>query len=166
METVEELKKALADEKAKNADNIKALQQKLTEADKTTKELEKKIGEIEKPDNNQTIINLTEQIENLTGQINNINNNAKIKELSSKYPEIASELLLGKSDEEIENIVAKQKAITAEIIKNSPSDHSPIFSSLNEIDDEIERIKNDRQTSTEIKLTRIRQLKEAKENFN
>lgn len=166
MPTVEELEKALSDEKAKNADNIKALQQKLTEADKSKRELEKKIGEIDVPDNNKTIIDLTKQIENLTGQINNINDNAKIKELSTKYPEIAPELLLGKSDEDIEKIVEKQKSINAEIIKNSPSDHSPIFSSVNEIDDEIERIKNDRQSSTEIKLTKIRQLKEAKENFN
>lgn len=166
METVEELKKQLEAEKQKNADNIKALQQKLTDADKNFKELEKKLAEnkIDSKDN-ETIINLTKTVEELTGQISNINNNAKIKELSEKYPEIAPELLLGKTDEEIERIAEKQKSINAEIYKNAPSSHDPIYSSESEIDEEINKIKEDSQIPTVEKLTKIRQLKEAKENL-
>lgn len=166
--TAEQLQKELEAERAKSAENIKELQRKLTDKDKATKELTSKIEELSKSSNDDDIKEikaLTETVEKLSGEISQITTAKRTEELRDKYPDIAPALLLGKSDEEIETLVNSQREINEQKYQSSPSDHVPSYESVNEIDEEIKRVHEDKNISTDEKFKRVRELKLAKENF-
>ena len=166
MKTAEELQKELDDEKAKAEANIKALQQKLTEADKDKKEILKQIEEIKKtPGDNDKIKELEGTIKTLSDSIGNLSKDKELERLAKKFPEVVPELLLGKSDEECELIVNKQKAKTEQDYVLRTSSHGPIYSDANEIDQAIESTKADTKLTTEEKFAKVRELKFAKEQL-
>lgn len=164
--SAEELEKELNEERAKNAENIKALQQKLTERDLEVKnalaELEKAKGSHQDDDKVKA---LEEQIKTLTDSLGELSKETKLAKIAEKYPDIAPELLLGKSDEEMEIIANKQKAIVEKNYVTRASSHAPVYSDVNEIDKEMERVKADKTISTETKFQKLGELKEAKANL-
>lgn len=170
MATVEELQKELEAERAKGAENIKALQQKLTEKDLETKKILAEIEELKKKGSENSeaekkIEILTKSVETLTAQIGNLNTDKRKEELSKKYPDILPDLLLGKSDEEVEIIVNKQREITMKNYDEKPSDHEPIYADRDAVDKELARVKEDNTLTTEAKLQKVRELKLRREEF-
>lgn len=170
MLTVEKLEKELADTKAKAEENVKALQAKLSEKDLATKKVQEQIAELEKkgPSDSEAtkqISELTEQVKSLTGQIETINTDRKREELAKQYPDILPDLLIGKSPEEAEVIVNKQRKITMQNYDQKPSSHSPVYKDRNEIDAEVERVQKDPKLSTVDKMTKVRELKLKKDEI-
>lgn len=170
MPTVEELEKELADTKAKAEENVKALQKKLSEKDLAVKEVQDKIAELEKKGSGDSeaikqISELTEQVKSLTGQIGAINTDKQREELAKQYPDILPDLLIGKSPEEAEVIVNKQREITMRNYEQKPSSHSPVYKDRNEIDAEVERVQKDPKLSTTDKMTKVRELKLRKDEI-
>lgn len=147
-------------------ENIKAMQRLLTEKDKEIKALADKLDK-QKPDEKQPdqIALLTKQIETLTASITQITTDKTRESLRVKYPDVVPELLIGKTDEQIESLVAQQRAITQTRIDNAPSNHRPVFSSVDEITKEIDRVKTDKTLSTDAKLQKVRELKNQADEF-
>jgi exonuclease VII large subunit len=158
--------KANDNQDGKDAENIKAMQRLLTEKDKEIKALADKLDK-QKPDDKQPdqITLLTKQIETLTESITQITNDKTRNELQAKYPDVLPDLLLGKTPEQIESLVTQQRAITQTRIDNAPSNHRPVFSSVDEITKEIDRVKIDKSLSTDEKLLKVRDLKNQADEF-
>lgn len=170
MQTVEELQKELEAERAKGAENIKALQQKLTEKDIEHKKTLERIEELEKKGSGDSesvkkIAELTETVTALTSQIGEINSEKKREELRQKYPDILPDLLIGKNDAEIEALVEKQRAATQQTYGARPSAHEPQFKDRSEVDAEIQRVKEDKSIDTDTKLVKVRELERRKSEF-
>lgn len=170
MATAEELQKELDAERAKNAENVKALQQKLTEKDIEHKKTLERIEELEKKGSGdqeaaKQIATLTETVTQLTSQIGEINSEKKKEELRQKYPDILPELLIGKTDTEIEALVEKQRAATQTTYGARPSAHEPQFKDRSEVDAEIERVKADKTIDVDSKLVKVRELERRKSEF-
>lgn len=164
MKTAEELQKELDDSKAKADENIKALQQKLTEKDKTVKEIEAQITELrkKKPEDDEAtkkIDELTKTVGELTTKIGTINTDNEKQKLAEKYPDILPEMLIGKTDEEKERIVERQREIIKKNYDINPSDHAPIYKDKTEVATAIEEIKKDQSLSTEEKLVKLGEVK-------
>lgn len=162
--TVEELEKELADSKAQAEENIKALQKKLTDKDMEVKNVMSEIETLKHKGSEDSeavkkIEALTKTVEALTGQIGNINTEKQKEELAKKYPDILPDLLLGKSPEEVEIIANKQREITMKNYDEKPSSHAPVYKDRNEVEEAIERVKNDPKINTTEKMTQIRELK-------
>jgi hypothetical protein len=85
--------------------------------------------------------------------------------LAKTYPDILPEILVGRSAEEKELIVAKQRKLTADNFASRPSDHEPIYKDRASAQEEMERIKTDKTLSTDEKLRKIREVKLASENL-
>ncbi len=167
--TIEELTKELEETKKKNEENIKNLQKKLTEKDlelkKKEEELKKKKKPEEKKGENEEIKKMNETINNLNKTISKIKAKDEKKELSQKYPDILPDLLLGKNEEEQELIVKKQRELMEKEHGEFPSAHGQIYKNENEINEAIEKVKEDKTLDTETKLVQIRQLKNEKNNL-
>jgi seryl-tRNA synthetase len=168
--TAEEVQKELDAERAQNAENIKALQQKLTEKDVAVKKALEDIEALKKQggDESETkkeIAALTETVKTLTDQIGETKTKERIGELSKKFPDIAPELLIGRTDEECEKLAGAQRAKAEETFGRRPSAHEPIYKDRDSIDAEIERITNDRTMRTDEKLVKVRELKLRKEDL-
>jgi len=149
----------------KALENIKALQRSLTEKDKEIKALAEKL-EKQKPDEKpDQIALLTKQIETLTESMNQINLEKARESLREKYPDIVPDLLIGKTPEQIESLVAQQRAMVQKRIDDAPSNHRPVFSSVDEITKEIDRVKSDKTLSTDQKLLKTRELKNQAAEF-
>ena len=85
MKTVEELEKELEEERAKNAENIKALQRTISEKDLEAKKVQEEIATLKTKGTGNEVVNsqieaLTKTVEALTGQIGNLNTRKKTKE--------------------------------------------------------------------------------------
>jgi len=170
MKTAEELQKELDEATAKAEANIKALQQKLSEKDQATKSALEKIAELEKKgtgDNEavKQIQALTDTVKSLTDQVGNINTEKQKEDLAKAYPDILPDLLLGKSAEEREIIVTKQRELITKSYDEKPSAHAPIYKDTNAIDEAISRIKEDKSLDTESKFVKIGELKQERDNL-
>lgn len=170
MKTVEELEKELEEERAKNAENIKALQRTISEKDLEAKKVQEEIATLKTKGTGNEVVNsqieaLTKTVEALTGQIGNLNTDKQKAELQSKYPDILPDLLIGKSAEEAEIIVNKQREITMQNYDQKPSAHAPIFKDRDSIDAEIQRVKDDKKMTTDEKFVAVRELKLKKEEI-
>lgn len=163
--TAEQLQKELDETNAKSAENVKALQQKLSEKDLEVKKILTEIEELKQKGSQDSeadkkIEALSGTVKELTGQIGQLNTEKQKEDLAKKYPDMLPDLLLGKSPEEAEIIVNKQRAITMKSYDEKPSAHAPIYKDRNEVEEAIERVKKDPKMSTTDKMTKVRELKE------
>lgn len=150
--------------------NVRALQQKLTEKDKEMKSLQTKIEELEKKgsgdhESQRQIAELTATVKTLTEEIGKVTTDRKREELRQKYPDILPELLIGKSDEEVESLVKRQRETMESRYERRPSAHEPQFKDRQEVDTEIERVKGDRTIDTDAKLLKVRELERRKQEL-
>jgi len=137
-----EWQKEIDDTKAKAEENVKALQQKLTEKDKEIKSVLSEIEDMNKKGSGDSeavkkIEDLKKTVETLTDQIETINTEKQKEDLAKKYPDILPDLLLGKSPEEVEIIVNKQREITMKNYDQKPSAHAPIYKDRNEVEEDL-----------------------------
>jgi len=144
------------------SENVKALQRKLTERDNALRDALAKVDELtKKPPTNagdEKIAALTEQIKALTGSMTALTQEREREALTKQYPDILPEFLMGKSSEERESFVTRQRALVQHQIDTLPSSHKPVFSSRQDVEAEIERVKKDPLLSTDKKMARVREL--------
>lgn len=170
MATVEELQKELADTKAKAEENVKALQKKLTEKDDGLKKAQSDIEELKKrgsgdSESEKKIEQLTVLIGEMKKEVGSMTAEKQKEALAKQYPDILPDLLVGRTPEEQEIIVKKQRDITLQNYDERPSAHAPVFKDRNEIDTEMERVKKDPKLSTDDKMAKIRELKLKKDEI-
>jgi hypothetical protein len=126
-------------------------------------ELKKKSDQ--SPETEKRIAELNETVQKLSGNIEDMHKEKRKEELRQKFPEILPELLIGRTDEEIEIIVKKQREQNEKIYGSSPSSHAPKYEDVSQIDKEIETVKEDKSLTTEEKIAKVRELKLEKNNF-
>ena len=151
--------------------NVVALQQKLTEKDKELKSALSKIEELKKSGSSNTsetqkaIEDMQKTIADLTGTITQMNSDRERERLARDYPDIVPDLLLGKSQDEIEKLVKAQRDTIAKNYQRLPSAHEPVFADRSEVEKEINAVKADKNLSTDEKLQKLRELKQARDEF-
>jgi len=151
--------------------NVQALQKKLTEKDRLLKETQERLEKLEQEKGKKTeeekseIQKLTDTVATLTGQITTINTESEKAKLAEKFPDILPDFLIGRSTEEQELIVEKQRKKIMENYDEKPSAHAPTFSNRGEVDEEMKKIVEDPSLKTEVKMVRIRELKKIKETM-
>lgn len=151
--------------------NVVALQQKLTERDKELKSALSRIEELEKSGSSNTsetqkaIEGMQKTIADLTGTISSMNSDRERERLARDYPDIVPDLLLGKSQDEIDKLVKAQRDTIAKNYQRLPSAHEPVFADRSEVEKEIEAVKADKNLSTDEKLQKLRELKQARDEF-
>lgn len=151
--------------------NVVALQQKLTERDKELKAALARVEELDKSRNagsdetRKELEAMRKTIEKLTGTISSMETDKERERLKDAYPDIVPELLIGKSKDEIEKLVKAQRDTIAKNYQRLPSAHEPVFADRSEVEKAIESVKGDKSLSTDQKLQKIRELKEARDEF-
>lgn len=150
--------------------NVIALQQKLTEKDRELKAAQAKLEELEKPkpgsdQNANAVAELQKTISELTGTIGTMTSEREKERLAKAYPDIVPDLLLGKSQEEIERLVKAQRETIDRNYQRLPSAHAPVFADRGEVEKEIEAVKVNKALSTDEKLQKIRELKTLRDEF-
>lgn len=141
------------DQKDNNGSNAQAHWQKI--ADERYNEIEKLKQEknelLEKTKNTET--------EELRNRLRAIENEKTIEMLTKKYPDIEPNLLLGKEDSEIENLVENQRKRTKTYLANTIDINAPQYTQK-DIDQQIDTIKKSNKTPIEkaqevLKLNRL-----------
>lgn len=150
--------------------NVVALQQKLTERDKELKAMQDKLAELEKGKGTDSatqkaIEDMSATIKTLTGTIGNMEQEKERERLSKAYPDIIPDLLLGKSQTEIESLVVKQRETIQQHYVLQPSSHAPKYASRGDVEKEIDRVTEDKSIPVTEKFVKIRELKNARDEF-
>lgn len=149
--------------------NVVALQQKLSEKDVLLKKAEAELAEARKggakDEGSEEVKKLTAQVEALTGQIGKLTGAAERERLKGLYPDIVPELLLGKTQEEIDRLVTEQRKVMTERFGDLPSVHVPQYKDVTEVDAAMEALKADTSLSTEQKMQKLRELKLKRAEF-
>lgn len=149
-------------------ENIKALQRKLSEKDQALKKLEAEIAKLRVPVDNGTqkvIEEMQKQILKMTDELAQSNRTKRYKELSEKYPDMLADLLIDRSDTEIEKLVEASRAKAREVFGDSKYFMQPTYRDAAAVDAEIEVIKKDSKISGEQKALRVLELQRVKNLF-
>ena len=147
------LKKALADIEVFNDANTKF------DAD------EKKKLDDKKSDSELEMQKMRDDLKTMAEALQVFNDGKRQDKLSEEYPDIESDLLIGKSDEQIEKIVEKQRAKNKEIYGYSKFFIKPKYESEDDIQKEIDEVKNDKSLRGDQGAVKILHLMREKLNF-
>ena len=164
-EDVKNLQKLLSnrDVKLKAAEKVIADAEKLENEKKEKEEKEKK----EKEDKDKSDIQkLNDKIDGLQTEIGNFNTEKKKESLAKEYPDIEPDLLVGKTDEQIKDVVEKQRERSKKLYGDSKGFIKPKYESIDDIDKEIELVKNDKTQRGDQGALKVLQLKREKAEFN
>jgi len=146
-------KKALADidefKKAKEADEIE--KKKKADEKKSESELE-----IEK---------MRMDMKTMSDTLKTFNDDKRKDSLEKKYPDIMPELLVGKTDEQVEKIVEKQRVKNKEIYGDSKFFIKPRYENEDDIDKEIEEVKKDKSLRGDQGAIKVMHLMREKLSF-
>jgi chromosome segregation ATPase len=148
------------------SENIKALQRKLSEKDNAMKDLQKKLDELEgkKNEGKNEIETLRDELSKMNETISSLKTEREKETLSQKYPDILPEFLVGKTEDEIELIVKRQREKNKELYGEIPV-NSPQFENSDEVQKEIDEVRKNKALTTEEKIAKIGELKELKNSF-
>lgn len=150
--------------------NVVALQQKLSERDREMKSLQDELAKLKDGSSKDSevqkaIADMSETIKALTDTISTMESDKERARLKATYPDILPDLLLGKSKEEIESLVARQREAIAQNYEIQPSAHAPKYESRSEVEKEMERVESDKKIPIAEKFQRIRELKKQRDEF-
>ena len=159
-------------------DDIKNLQRKLSDNDLKLKDAEKngakakqdlddfkKKQEDKRTDDEKKFDDLKIETKKLTDEVAKMNTDKRKVELAKNYPDILPDLLVGKTDEQVEKIAEKQRAIAKKIYGDAKAFVQPTYESEGEIDKEIDEVKKDKGVSGENAAVKILNLTRNKLNF-
>ena len=149
-----DLKKAIADVETLKAAEVKRIDDDKKKADdkKTEEQLEMQ--------------KMREDMSKMSGTLKVFNDNERKNFLEKEYPDIMPDLLVGKTDEQIEKIVEKQRTKNKEIYGDSKFFIKPKYESEDDIDKEIEEVKKDKSLLGDQAAVKILRLMREKLNFN
>lgn len=105
-------------------------------------------------------------ISKLEKSISSMNTQKDTERLAKKYPDILPELLVGKDDKDIEAIVDKQRAVNKKLYGDSDHFAPPDYSSEAEIDEQIDKVKNDESLSGDNAALEVLKLNRQKSSFS
>lgn len=136
-------------------EDFKKLQQSLSAKDLDLKNLQDQIKELTaKKDENlsaseKMIADLKTSVETLTTTISTMKSEQDTARLASQYPDILPELLIGKSPDEVEKIVDRQREINKKLYGDSRQFIKPDYSTEAEIEARKKEIMADKTKSGE-----------------
>jgi DNA-binding transcriptional MerR regulator len=149
-------------------EDFKNLQKSLSQKDVDLKKLEKLIedskkkGEEGKTEAEKALVEMQEKIGELTETIDTLNSTRKSEALLKQYPDIMPELLVGKSEEEVEKIVDKQRTLNKKLYGDSQHFAPPDYSTEAEVDEAIEDVKSDKTKNGVNSAVSVMQLERQK----
>lgn len=130
-------------------EDVKNLQKIISEKDKALKDAEAKLAEIAKGQNDnrseveKVISALKDEIKSMADEVKNLNTEKRRDTLAQKYPDILPELIIGKTDEEIDKIVENQRALSKKLYGDSDYFRAPTYRDGAAVDEEIDAVKKD-----------------------
>lgn len=145
-------------------EDFKNLQKKLSEKDLKIKELTAKTKNEEERETSE-ITELSSLVKELTETVSTMKNDKKIAELRELYPDISPTLLKNTPDDQIEEVVAEQRKIAQEHYKGADVFLKPNYSSISDVDKDIESVKNNPKLSGLDKATEIMRLNNIKNSI-
>ena len=157
--------------KFKKDEDFKKLQKTLSQKDLDLKKIEedfekiKKTNDDKKSDSEKKIENLSKTVEDLTKNIEVMNTAHQSEVLQKTYPDILPEFLIGKSNDEIEKIVDKQREVNKKMYGDSQHFAPPSFSTEADFDEAIDKVKEDKTKNGESSAVDILKLNRQKENL-
>jgi len=152
-------------------EDLKNLQKSLSLKDV---ELKKALAKTKQDDDNdgkktsnsdEKITNLESIVGKLTETIQALNSENEIQRLSKNYPDILPDFLIGKTPEQIENIVDKQRLMNKKLYGDSAKFTSANYTSQEEIDKVKSDIKDDTSKNGETSAVKILQLNRQSQSF-
>ena len=153
-------------------EDFKKLQQSLSAKDLDLKNLQDKIKELTaKKDENlsaseKMIADLKTSVETLTTTISTMKNEQDTSRLAQQYPDILPELLIGKSPDEVEKIVDRQREINKKLYGDSRQFIKPDYSTEAEIEARKKEIMADKTKSGEQAAAEIMALDRKKSQLS
>ena len=163
-EDIKNLQKALSE---KDVDLKKAL----TDIDgfnkiKSDEEAEKKKdADKKKTETELEMQKMRDDLKTMADALKIFNDGKRRDELEKEYPDIEPDLLVGKTDEQIEKIVEKQRAKNKEIYGDSKFFIKPRYESEDDIQKEIDVVKKDKSLRGDQGAVKILHLMREKLNF-
>lgn len=163
-EDIKNLQKSLSDKDV-------LLKQALSDIEgfKKTKEDEeaeaKKKADEKKTDDEKEKEKMREDLKTVTEALQVFNDGKRRDEIAEEYPDIEPDLLVGKTDEQIEKIVEKQRAKNKEIYGDSKFFIKPKYESEDDIQKEIDEVKKDNSLKGDQGAVKILRLMREKLNF-
>lgn len=106
-----------------------------------------------------------EQLKKVEKELKQINRAKESEQLKKTYPDILPELLIGKKEEQREKIVEKQRTLNKKLYGDAKHFTQPKYNDAEEIQKEIDLVKDDKTISSEGKAVKVLQLEREKENF-
>lgn len=134
-------------------EDFKKLQQTLSAKDVDMKKLadDLKIAQESRSgsqtENDKKISELSESVKKLTETITVMHTQQESENLVKLYPDILPDLLIGKTKEQAESVVARQRDINKKLYGDSNRFAPPDYSSEAEIDEKVESVKADKTKS-------------------
>lgn len=154
------------------SEDFKNLQKSLSQKDVDMKKVEEDLKKLQdkkdekKSDTEKSLAKMAETIETLNKTISTMSDANRSKDLAEKYPDILPELLTGKTDEEVEAIVDKQRELNKGLYGDSHQFKPAGYSTEQEVDEAIEDVKGDATESGENSAVKIMNLNRQKEGIS
>ena len=153
-------------------EDVKNLQKIVSEKDKALKDAEAKLAEIEKGKNDnrseteKLISELKDEIKGMADEVKNLNIEKRRETLAKKYPDILPELIIGKTDEEIDKIVESQRTLSKTLYGDSQYFRQPTYRDGADVDKDIEVVKKDTKKTGLESAVEVLRLNRIKDVFN
>ena len=146
----------------------KTVSQKDIDLKKVQEEFEKLklVKDEKKSDTEKQLSEMSKTIKELTDTISTMSTNQRSETLAKKYPDILPELLHGKSDDEIEKVVDKQRTINKKLYGDSQQFAPADYSDEAQVDEAIEEVKSDKKLSGEQAAIKVLNLERKKDSFS
>lgn len=175
--TPEDFGKFIEEQKGKqfgNPEDFKNLQKIISQKDndfRKTKEALEKLkskkpkDEKKESESDKIIKSLNEKLDGVNKKLEKIDQANEVVELKKNYPDIMPELLIGKDEEAQKSIVERQRVMNKKMYGDSRHFTQPAYNDVDEIQKELEEVKEDKSISGEKSAVKVLQLSRVKENF-
>jgi len=153
-------------------EDFKNLQKVLSEKDidlkKALEKVEKveKVNEDKKSDLEKKLDEMSATISTLETTLKSMHTSNEVIKLKKQYPDILPELLAGKTDEEIEKIVDRQREVNKKLYGDSRHFAPPDYSKESDIDEAVNEIKKDKETNSVNSAVSVMNLERKRENLS
>ena len=164
-EDIKNLQKLLSDRDVE-LKNALALNQKNSDDQKKLEADKKKKADEKKSESELEMQKLRDDMKAMSDVIGQFNIDKKKAELAEEYPDIMPELIVGKTDEQIEKNVEKQRAKNKEMYGDSKFFIKPKYESADDVQIEIDKIKEDKTLRGDQGAIKVLHLMREKLKFN
>ena len=153
-------------------EDFKNLQKTVSQKDVDLKKIQDEFDKLKtekdskKSDSEKKLDAMGETIKNLTDTISTMNKTQDSERLAKEYPDILPELLQGRSTDEIERIVDKQREVNKKLYGDSQHFAPADYSDEAQVDEAIEDVKNDKTKNGENSAVALLHLERTKDSLS